>query len=534
MAGAKRSVDDMNRIIILDTTLRDGEQAPGMAMTPEEKLAVALMLEKCGVDIIEAGFPVSSQRDFEAVKAIAETVKNCAVSALARVVENDIDRAAEALKDAVKRHIHLSIATSPIHRDKKLRMSRDEVLKKAVNAVRYALTKCDTVEIGAEDATRTEPEFLLDFFTAVTEAGARVINIADTSGYSLPQEFAKLTSFIAGGVPKVISGDAIVSVHCHNDLGLALANTIAGISAGALQVEATLMGVGERAGNAALEELAAVMKTRGSALGKYETAVNTQMLIPACELVSSIEAISPGASKPLTGRNAFAHSSGIHQDGMLKCRQSYEIIDPADFGGAGFRILLSRHSGRSGVASKVGELLGYEPPPEAMDAVMRGFEKIASSEKSVSCTALLRILRDCGLYDGVIYSILKISVLPEKIGKNYRYCARVDLKVNETKCPVISAEDDDAFKALFSVLGSAMPWGIKIKNFSLSLFGAGERLSASAILQAETGGALIRAESNKHDIYAAAAGAYIDAANYAAAAFKLHAHEMSHAGMAGA
>jgi 2-isopropylmalate synthase len=522
----------MKKIILLDTTLRDGEQSPGMVMTPDDKLAVALMLESAGVDIIEAGFPVSSARDFEAVNMIAGAIKSSAVCALARCVDKDIERVAEAIKNASGRYIHLTLGTSPIQRQNKLHMSCGEIIKRAVDSVLYAKKMCDFVEMGAEDATRTEPEFLRDFFIAVTEAGADVINIADTSGYALPAGFAELTSYILRCVPRAAAGTARVSVHCHNDLGLALANTLAGITAGASQAEATLLGIGERAGNAALEELSAVMKVRGDAFAGYTTGINNKILIPACELVSSIEGIAPGANKPLAGRNTFSHSSGIHQDGILKFKPTYEIIEPADFGGGGSEIVLSRHSGKRGVASKVEELLGFDPDGDIMADIMREYEKISGGVKSVSRTALLRILKKASLYNGVIYTMLKVSMTHGGSGKNQHYCARVDLKVNETRCPGISAENKDPFDALFSVLGSAMPWGIRIRNYSCGLFGAGQRMSATTAIQAEAAGKLVRAESYAHDIYTAAAEAYIDIANYAAAAFKQHMHDAPEFGAA--
>ena len=514
------------KITILDTTLRDGEQSPGMAMTQEDKLGIALLLESAGVDIIEAGFPAASERDFEAVKMISSAVKTSVVCALARALDKDIESAAEALKGAAKSCIHLSLGTSPIHRKYKLRMTCDEIIKNAVKGVLFAKQNCDFVEMGAEDATRTEPEFLRDFFIAVTEAGARVINIADTSGYALPEGFASLTSFICRSVPKAASGTARISVHCHNDLGLALANTFAGISGGATQAELTLMGIGERAGNAALEEFSAVLKVRKDVYSGYETAIENNVLLPACEMLSSIEGIAPGATKPLSGRNTFSHSSGIHQDGVLKNSRSYEIIDPADFGGGGTEILLSRHSGRRGVASRIAELVGYYPDGEVLTGIMHDYDLISADEKSVSRTSLLKILKKAGLYDGVIYKVLKVSVMPEKHGKQIRYCAKVDFKVNDTKCPVMSAEDPEPFRALFNALSIAMPWGIKIRNFSSSLFSAGQKIAATAVIQAEAAGKLVRAESYRHDIYTAAAEAYIDLANYAAAVFKIHMHEI--------
>ncbi|MBN2753942.1 MAG: 2-isopropylmalate synthase [Candidatus Goldbacteria bacterium] len=512
------------KITILDTTLRDGEQSPGMALALEDKLSIALMLEAAGVDIIEAGFPAASESDFEAVKIIAGAVKNSAVCAFARVLEKDIEKAAGAVKQAVKKHIHLSIATSPIHRQNKLKMSREEVIKKAVDAVLFAKTMCDTVEIGAEDATRTEPEFLCDFFSAVTEAGAVTINIADTAGYALPGTFAGLTAYILKNVPKAASGEAVISVHCHNDLGLALINTLAGISAGAAQAEVTLMGIGERAGNAALEEMAAVLKVRKDVFSGFQTGINNKILIPACEMLSSIEGIVPGITKPLFGRNSFSHSSGMHQDGMLKNKQAYEIINPADFGGGETEILLSRHSGRKGVSLIIEELIGILPMQGDMAKVMAAFEAASKREKTVSFTELLYILRDKGLYDGVLYSILKVSV--EKSRKKGRFSARVDLKVNEANCHGFIGEDDNPFKALFMALDSAMPWGIVIKNYSYGMFGSEDKLSASAVIKAKAVGKTVRAESYNCDIYRAIAGAYADIANYSAAISKKYSYDV--------
>jgi 2-isopropylmalate synthase len=318
-----------NHIKIFDTTLRDGEQTPGVNLNVKEKLMIAKKLESLGVDIIEAGFPAASNGDFEAVKAIAKEIKNSVIAGLCRANKNDIDRCWEAVKHAVKPRIHTFIATSEIHMKHKLKMTKEEVKAKAIEMVTYAKSLCDDIEFSAEDAYRSDKDFLVEIFTEVIKAGATTLNIPDTVGYALPDEYQIFIKYIKDNTPGIENVD--ISVHCHNDLGLAVANSIAGIKGGATQVECAINGLGERAGNAALEEVVMAIKTRKSSFG-IDTRIITENIYSTSKLVSSLSGIDVQPNKAIVGANAFAHESGIHQDGVLKEKSTYEIITPESVG----------------------------------------------------------------------------------------------------------------------------------------------------------------------------------------------------------
>ncbi|MCS7101263.1 MAG: 2-isopropylmalate synthase, partial [Burkholderiaceae bacterium] len=333
-----------DRLIIFDTTLRDGEQSPGASMTREEKLRIAKQLERLRVDVIEAGFAASSNGDFEAVRAIANTVKDSIVCSLARANDKDISRAAEALQNARAKRIHTFIATSPLHMEKKLRMTPEQVLEQARLAVRFARRFADDVEFSPEDGSRSELDFLCRVLEAVIKEGARTINIADTVGYAVPQQYGELIRTLRERIPN--SDKAIWSVHCHNDLGMAVANSLAGVLAGARQVECTINGLGERAGNTALEEVVMAVKTRRDIFG-LEVGIDTTQIVPTSKLVSNITGFPVQPNKAVVGANAFAHASGIHQDGVLKARQTYEIMRAEDVGWSANKIVLGKLSGRN-------------------------------------------------------------------------------------------------------------------------------------------------------------------------------------------
>ena len=345
------------KIIIFDTTLRDGEQCPGASMTVREKLEVARQLARLKVDVIEAGFPIASEGDFEAVRLIASQIKGPKIAGLARCIPADIDRAAEALKPAGDRaRIHVFLATSKIHREYKLRKAQEEILRLAVEGVRRARSYVQDVEFSPEDASRTEPEFLIEVCKAVIEAGATTVNIPDTVGWAVPEEFGELIRKLYEGVPEFQSGKAIISVHCHNDLGLAVANSLAAIRAGARQVECTVNGIGERAGNAALEEIVMAIKTRNDFFKGLYTGINTRQIVKTSRLVSRMTGLIVQRNKAIVGDNAFAHSSGIHQDGILKKRETYEIMDPKEVGWGETELPLTKHSGRAAVAARLGQI----------------------------------------------------------------------------------------------------------------------------------------------------------------------------------
>src|SRR5580693_3571480 len=370
-----------DQILIFDTTLRDGEQCPGASMNIREKLEVARQLARLRVDIIEAGFPIASDGDFEAVKSIAGEIQGPRIAGLARCVDKDIDRAAEAVKPAGDRaRIHVFLATSAIHREFKLKMAQHEILKRAVEGVKRALGYCKDVEFSPEDASRTEPEFLAEVTAAVIEAGATTVNIPDTTGYAVPQQFGALIKYLFHNVKNI--HDAVISVHCHNDLGLAVANSLAAVANGARQVECTVNGIGERAGNAAVEEIVMALKTRGDFFGQFECALNTREIVKSSRLVARMSGLVVQRSKAIVGENAFAHSSGIHQDGILKKRETYEIMDPQIVGWGGTELPLTKHSGRAAVAARL-KHLGFKMSEGDVAAIFARFKEIGDKKKFV-------------------------------------------------------------------------------------------------------------------------------------------------------
>jgi 2-isopropylmalate synthase len=377
-----------NRVLIFDTTLRDGEQSPGCSMTVDEKLRMAAKLVELGVDILEAGFPIASDGDFEAVRRIAEEFPEARVAALARACTVDIERAARSLEPCRRPRIHTFIATSDIHLKYKLRKSRQQVLDEAVAAVELARRYVDDVEFSAEDATRTDPDYLEEVSLAAIEAGASTINLPDTVGYSIPSEHAALI----GRMVKSFGDRAIVSVHCHDDLGLAVANSLAAVQAGARQVECTINGIGERAGNCSLEEVVMAMRVRRDLL-PFETGIVTEQLYPASKLLTELITFGPQPNKAIVGENAFAHEAGIHQDGFLKERTTYEIMDPREVGVPESRLVLGKHSGRHALHKRCSDL-GYELTREELEEVYRRFIALADRKKGVRNEEILHIVRE--------------------------------------------------------------------------------------------------------------------------------------------
>jgi 2-isopropylmalate synthase len=378
------------RITVFDTTLRDGEQSPGCSMNHQEKLRLAHQLDRLGIDVIEAGFPISSEGDFEAVKDIASIIRRPIIAALARACRPDIERAWEALKDAARPRIHVFLATSDIHLQYKLRITREQCLEQAREAVRFAKSLCADVEFSPEDATRTDPDFLCAVLDAVVEAGASTLNIPDTVGYTIPAEFGELISIIRRRVKGI--ENVTISAHCHNDLGMAVANTMAAISAGARQVECTINGIGERAGNAALEEIVMAMRVRRDRY-PYETAIAGEQLFPASQLLSEITGVPVQPNKSVTGRNAFAHEAGIHQDGVLKNPLTYEIMTPQSVGVPDSKLVLGKHSGRHALNIRC-EQLGYQFDRRALDDIYRRFVRLADKIKRVEDHHLLELIRE--------------------------------------------------------------------------------------------------------------------------------------------
>jgi 2-isopropylmalate synthase len=381
---------ESTRITVFDTTLRDGEQSPGCSMNHQEKLRLAHQLDRLGVDVIEAGFPISSEGDFEAVRAIAAVIRRPIIAGLARASRPDIQRAWDALKDAAHPRIHVFLATSDIHLQYKLRLTRDQCLAAARDSVRFAKSLCNDVEFSPEDATRTDVDFLCRVLDTVVEAGATTLNIPDTVGYSMPSEFGELIKTIrqrVKGIEKVT-----ISAHCHNDLGLAVANALAAIEAGARQVECTINGIGERAGNASLEEIVMAMRVRPDRY-PYETGIAAEQLFSASQMLSEITGVPVQPNKAITGRNAFAHEAGIHQDGVLKNPLTYEIMTPQSVGVPDSKLVLGKHSGRHALGIRCGQL-GYQFDRHALDDVYRRFVNLADKIKHVEDHHLMELIQE--------------------------------------------------------------------------------------------------------------------------------------------
>lgn len=393
---------EKNRIFIFDTTLRDGEQSPGASMTVDEKIQMARQLVRLGVDVIEAGFPIASQGDFEAVSRIASEISGATIAGLARAKTTDIDRAYEALKNAGSGRIHTFLATSDIHLKYKLKMDYDQTYDTAVSAVKYARNLSADVEFSAEDATRSNWDFLCRVIEGVINAGARTVNIPDTVGYTIPQEYEKLIHYLIEKVPNI--DKAIISVHCHNDLGLGVANSLAAVYAGARQVECTVNGIGERAGNTALEEVVMALRTRND-LFNATTGIDTTRIIATSKLLTSITGIAVQPNKAIVGENAFAHESGIHQDGMLKNPMTYEIMRPEDVGIQKSKLVLGKHSGRHAVTDRLKEL-GFELKPDELDRFFKYFKALADKKKEI--------------YDEDLIAIIGGSIFREEEKRRYR------------------------------------------------------------------------------------------------------------------
>jgi 2-isopropylmalate synthase len=397
------------RITVFDTTLRDGEQSPGCSMNQPEKLRLAHQLDRLGVDVIEAGFPIASDGDFESVEAIASAVRRPIIAGLARACRPDVERAWEALQHAARPRIHVFLATSDIHLQYKLRITRDQCVEQAREAIRFAKSLCDDVEFSPEDATRTEPEFLCRVLDAVVEAGATTLNIPDTVGYTIPSEFGALITTIRQRVKGI--ENVTISAHCHNDLGMAVANALAAVSAGARQVECTINGIGERAGNASLEEIVMAMRVRPDRY-PYETGVVGDQIFPSSQLLSEITGVPVQPNKAITGRNAFAHEAGIHQDGVLKNPLTYEIMTPQSVGVPDSKLVLGKHSGRHALSIRC-EQLGYQFDRRALDDIYRRFVRLADKIKHVEDHHLLELIRDTHKPSGSATPLIEKIVPPQ-------------------------------------------------------------------------------------------------------------------------
>ncbi|USE35152.1 2-isopropylmalate synthase [Endozoicomonas sp. SCSIO W0465] len=497
-----------NQVIIFDTTLRDGEQSPGAAMTRDEKLRIARTLEKLQVDVIEAGFAMASPGDFEAVKAIAANITESTVCSLSRALEKDIDRAAEALKPARRGRIHTFIATSPIHMQHKLRMNPDDVVKQAVFAVKRARGLIDDVEFSCEDAGRSDIDFLCRIIEAAIDAGARTINIPDTVGYALPHQFGETIKTLIERIPN--ADKAIFSVHCHNDLGLAVANSLSAVVNGARQVECTINGLGERAGNASLEEIVMAMKTRSDCLG-VTTGINTTQIVPASRLVSSITGFPVQPNKAIVGANAFAHESGIHQDGVLKHRETYEIMSAEEVGWNTNRLVLGKLSGRNAFKTRMEELgISFSSQDELNDAFLR-FKVLADKKPEIYDDDLQALVSDARSSNDLVekYKLIDLNA-GSKIGETPE--ATLTLEINGEQ-QMVSSCGDGPVDAIFKAIEKSVNSRAMLVLYNVSAITTGTDSQGKASVRLEKNGQIVNGSGADTDIVIASAKAYIHALN---------------------
>jgi 2-isopropylmalate synthase len=495
-----------DKLIIFDTTLRDGEQSPGAAMTKEKKIRVARQLEKLGVDVIEAGFAAASPGDFEAVKAVAEIVKDSTVCSLARAGENDVRRAGEAIKPAKSGRIHTFIATSPIHMQHKLRMTEDQVVERAVSAVKWALEYTDNVEFSAEDAVRSEMDFLVRVFDAVIKAGAKTLNVPDTVGYSIPAAWGERFRQLIERVPN--SDKVIWSTHCHNDLGLAVANSLAAVMNGARQVECTINGLGERAGNAALEEIVMAVKTRRD-IFNLDTRIDTTQIVPASRLVSSITGYPVQPNKAIVGANAFAHESGIHQDGVLKHRETYEIMRAEDVGWNANKLTLGKLSGRNALRQRFTALNIEFDSEDAFNAAFQRFKELADRKHEIFDEDLQALVSDDAVEVNEHYRLVSLRAHSET---GMLPAAKVVIGIGTTQHEAemqCGGPVDATFQAIEKIVKS----GAELQLYSVNNITSGTDAQGEVTVRLAKGGRIVNGQGADTDIVVASAKAYLNALN---------------------
>lgn len=504
-SAVEKVAADKDRVLIFDTTLRDGEQCPGATMTFEEKIEVADFLDAMGVDIIEAGFPIASDGDFEAVRAIADRVKNATVAGLARAGEKDIARAGEAVKTARQPRIHTFVSTSPVHMKFKLQKEPDEVLALVTQSVTLARNLVGDVEWSAEDATRTEPDFLCRCVEAAIKAGATTINIPDTVGYAVPEEYFRMIAMLRERVPG--ASDIIISTHCHNDLGMAVANSLAGVAAGARQIECTINGIGERAGNAALEEIVMAIKTRQDML-PYTTYIETPKLARASRLVSAVTNFPVQYNKAIVGRNAFAHESGIHQDGMLKHNQTYEIMTPESVGVGKTSLVMGKHSGRNAFRSKLKEM-GYDLTDNAFQDAFQRFKALADRKKHVYDEDLEALVDDGIAHMHESMKVVSLTVIAGTMGPQ---SATLTLDMDGTH-QTVQAVGNGPVDATFNAVKAIVGHTARLQLYKVSAVTQGTDAQAEVSVRLEEDGRVVTGRSADPDTLVASARAYLSALN---------------------
>ncbi len=497
---------DPSRVIIFDTTLRDGEQSPGCSMNLDEKLKMAILLDDMGVDVIEAGFPIASAGDYEAVHEIAKCVKNATVCGLSRAKKADIEASGNAIKPAKSRRIHTFISTSPLHMKYKLKMEPEDVLEAVSESVTYARSFTDDVEWSAEDASRTEDDFLCRTVEAAIKAGASTINIPDTVGYSVPEEYARQIAMLVARVPNI--DQAILSTHCHNDLGLAVANSLAGVAAGARQIECTINGIGERAGNAALEEIVMAMRTRNDRLS-YTNNIDTTKIIKISRTLSAITGFNVQPNKAIVGANAFAHASGIHQDGMLKNAQTYEIMTPESVGLTESKLVMAKHSGRAAFKNKLAEL-GFDLGENAFQDAFVRFKDLADKKKEIFEEDLIALIEDGLVKDCETIQFVSLNVIAGSEGpQSADLCIKID---GETHCAKAEGNGpvDSIFKALRQMVAHD---DADLQLYQVHAVTNGTDAQAEVTVRLAEDGRTVSGTSAHVDTLVASARAYIHALN---------------------
>ena len=498
---------DQDKLIIFDTTLRDGEQSPGASMTKDEKVRIAKALERMRVDVIEAGFPIASAGDFDAVKAVATAVTGSTVCGLARALDKDIDRAGEALRPATAARIHTFIATSPIHMQMKLRMQPEQVLEQAVHAVKRARQYTDDVEFSPEDAGRSETDFLCRIIEAVTAAGATTVNIPDTVGYNLPHQFGELIRSLIERVPN--SDRAVFSVHCHNDLGLAVGNSLSAVLNGARQVECTINGLGERAGNASLEEVVMSVQTRQDVF-PCRTGLDTTQIMTCSRLVSGITGFAVQPNKAIVGANAFAHESGIHQDGVLKSRETYEIMRAQDVGWTANRIVLGKHSGRNAFRTRLKDLGVEFESEEELNNAFSLFKDLADKKHEIFDEDLQALVTESGAESENDWLKLVSLRVCSETGETPHATVTlwVDGLEHHSECSG-SGPVDASFKAIEKMVNS----GTELQLYSVNNITSGTDSQGEVTVRLQLGGRIVNGQGSDTDIVIASAKAYINALN---------------------
>ena len=495
-----------DNIVIFDTTLRDGEQSPGASLNTREKLEIARQLALLCVDIIEAGFPIASPGDFEAVQLIAREIEGPTICGLARALKKDIDRAADAVEPASNKRIHVFLATSEIHRKFKLKKAQEEIVRQAVEMVKYAKQFCDDIEFSPEDASRTEPEFLAEVVQATIEAGATTVNIPDTVGYAMPQPFGELIAKLRSDVSNI--DQAVISVHCHNDLGLAVANSLAGVKNGARQVECTINGIGERAGNAALEEIVMNLRTRPDYYG-VSSNIHAPRIVSTSRMVSNLTGLFVQRNKAIVGENAFAHEAGIHQDGILKERTTYEIMRPEDVGYGKTSLVLGKHSGRHGLQERLKEL-GFDLPEDRLNAIFESFKSLADKKKEIYDEDLIILVEDQVSDEGEVFKLIRMHTTS---GIDVTPTATVRLQKVGEESQEDAAVGDGPVDAIYRTVDRITGIPCRLLDYQIRAVTRGKDALGEVSLRLEHEDIKVHGRASSTDIVEASARAYLNAVN---------------------